>query len=165
MAADRVGSGAAEKLELPRLTSRRDEIGELAESLESMTSALFDRIVANEAFAADVAHELKNPLTSIRSAVETSERVTDPAALAKLRRVIASDVRRLDRLISDISEGRSRWIAGVGVQTYRIRYECGDECHHNDTAIIRQPPENPIRHVSRAGYLEEMTATVSALVH
>lgn len=103
MAADRVGSGAAEKLELPRLTSRRDEIGELAESLESMTSALFDRIVANEAFAADVAHELKNPLTSIRSAVETSERVTDPAALAKLRRVIASDVRRLDRLITDIS--------------------------------------------------------------
>ena len=103
LAADRVRSGAAEKLELPKLTSRRDEIGELAESLEAMTAALHDRIVANEAFAADVAHELKNPLTSIRSAVETSERVTDPAAREKLRRVIASDVKRLDRLITDIS--------------------------------------------------------------
>ena len=103
LAADRVRSGAAEKIELPNLTRRKDEIGELAESLEAMTSALFDRIVANEAFAADVAHELKNPLTSIRSAVETSERVTDPAAREKLRRVIASDVKRLDRLITDIS--------------------------------------------------------------
>ena len=103
LAADRVRSGAAERLELPHLTHRRDEIGELAESLESMTAALFDRIVANEAFAADVAHELKNPLTSIRSAVETAERVTDPVALEKLRKVIASDVRRLDRLITDIS--------------------------------------------------------------
>tara|TARA_Y100000052_G_scaffold26426_2_gene31383 strand:+ start:46995 stop:48521 length:1527 start_codon:yes stop_codon:yes gene_type:complete len=103
LAADRVRSGAAEKLELPKLTSRRDEIGELAESLEAMTGALHDRIVANEAFAADVAHELKNPLTSIRSAVETAERVTDPDAREKLRRVIASDVKRLDRLITDIS--------------------------------------------------------------
>ena len=103
LAADRVGSGAAEKIELPALTSRKDEIGELADSLEGMTAALFDRIVANEAFAADVAHELKNPLTSIRSAVETSERVTDPEAREKLRKVIASDVRRLDRLITDIS--------------------------------------------------------------
>lgn len=103
LAADRVRSGAAEKIELPSLTSRKDEIGELAESLEAMTEALFDRIVANEAFAADVAHELKNPLTSIRSAVETSERVTDPEAREKLRKVIASDVKRLDRLITDIS--------------------------------------------------------------
>lgn len=103
MAADRVRAGAAERLELPKLTSRRDEIGDLAGSLEAMTETLFDRIVANEAFAADVAHELKNPLTSIRSAVETADRVTDPAAREKLRKVIASDVRRLDRLITDIS--------------------------------------------------------------
>ena len=69
-----------------------------------MTEALFERITANEAFAADVAHELKNPLTSIRSAVETSELVKDdPAALEKLRTVMAQDVKRLDRLITDIS--------------------------------------------------------------
>lgn len=115
LAADRVRSGAAERLELPQLTRRQDEIGELAGSLEAMTAALFDRIVANEAFAADVAHELKNPLTSIRSAIETSERVTNPEAREKLRRVIASDVRRLDRLITDISNA-SRLEAEVARQ-------------------------------------------------
>lgn len=103
LAADRVRSGAAERLNLPKLSNRHDEIGDLAGSLESMTDALFERIFANEAFAADVAHELKNPLTSIRSAVETAERVTDPEARDKLRKVIASDVMRLDRLITDIS--------------------------------------------------------------
>ena len=102
-AADRIRDGAAERLELPELSRRQDEIGDLAGSLEAMTEALFDRIVANEAFAADVAHELKNPLTSIRSAVETLERVEDPSAKERLRKVIASDVRRLDRLITDIS--------------------------------------------------------------
>ena len=115
LAADRVRTGAAEKLELPSITKRQDEIGELAGSLEAMTAALFDRIVANEAFAADVAHELKNPLTSIRSAVETSERVTDPVAQEKLRKVIASDVRRLARLITDISNA-SRLEAEVARQ-------------------------------------------------
>lgn len=103
LAADRVRSGAAQVLKLPALSSRKDEIGELAESLEAMTETLHERIMVNEAFAADVAHELKNPLTSIRSANETYERVTDPEAREKLRKVIASDVRRLDRLITDIS--------------------------------------------------------------
>ncbi|MEL6661352.1 MAG: stimulus-sensing domain-containing protein [Pseudomonadota bacterium] len=104
VAADRVRSGTSESLDLPQLTRRKDEIGDLAESLQSMTDALLERIVANERFAADVAHELKNPLTSIRSAVETAERVQgDPVALEKLRGVIASDVKRLDRLITDIS--------------------------------------------------------------
>lgn len=104
MAADRVRSGSSDTVHLPQLTRRRDEIGDLAASIQSMTEALMERIVANERFAADVAHELKNPLTSIRSAVETAEHVKDdPAALDKLRKVIASDVRRLDRLITDIS--------------------------------------------------------------
>ncbi len=104
LAADRVRSGSSERVELPALTRRRDEIGALAQSVEAMTRALMDRIVANERFAADVAHELKNPLTSIRSAVETAERVQDdPEARETLRRVIASDVKRLDRLITDIS--------------------------------------------------------------
>lgn len=104
LAADRVRSGSSDTVYLPQLTRRRDEIGDLAESIQAMTAALMERIIANERFAADVAHELKNPLTSIRSAVETAEHVRDdPAALEKLRGVIASDVRRLDRLITDIS--------------------------------------------------------------
>lgn len=104
VAADRVRSGSSDKLDLPQLTKRNDEIGDLAGSLQAMTDALLERIVANERFAADVAHELKNPLTSIRSAVETAEMVQDdPVAREKLRKVIAQDVKRLDRLITDIS--------------------------------------------------------------
>ncbi|MBR9834050.1 MAG: HAMP domain-containing protein [Alphaproteobacteria bacterium] len=103
-AADDIRSGSSSALDLPRVTRRHDEIGRLAQSVEAMTSALFERITANESFAADVAHELKNPLTSIRSAVETAELVQDdPKALEKLRQVIAQDVQRLDRLITDIS--------------------------------------------------------------
>lgn len=103
-AADTVGRGASNRLQLPHISKRQDEIGLLSRSLEAMTAALFERITANESFAADVAHELKNPLTSIRSAVETAERVKDdPAALEKLRLMVAKDVQRLDRLITDIS--------------------------------------------------------------
>ncbi|MEM9055552.1 MAG: HAMP domain-containing sensor histidine kinase, partial [Pseudomonadota bacterium] len=102
--ADKIRSGSSNKLDLPKITKRHDEIGHLAQSVEAMTEALFERITANEAFAADVAHELKNPLTSIRSAVETAEMVQDdPVAREKLRKVIAQDVKRLDRLITDIS--------------------------------------------------------------
>lgn len=103
LAAERVRSGASRQLELPKLTRRRDEIGDLSKSMVAMTAALQERIEANESFAADVAHELKNPLTSIRSAVETAERVTDPEQRERLRAVIANDVKRLDRLITDIS--------------------------------------------------------------
>ncbi|MEL6258937.1 MAG: ATP-binding protein, partial [Pseudomonadota bacterium] len=103
-AADRVRAGDARQLELPGVMGRKDEIGRLAQSMEAMTVALVERIQLNERFAADVAHELKNPLTSIRSAVETSERVKgDPEATERLRKLIAQDVRRLDRLITDIS--------------------------------------------------------------
>ena len=103
-AADEIRSGASNALDLPKVTRRHDEIGRLAQSVEAMTAALFERITANESFAADVAHELKNPLTSIRSAIETAELVQDdPVASEKLRKVIAQDVTRLDRLITDIS--------------------------------------------------------------
>ena len=101
--ADKVKRGSSSKLDLEKIAKRHDEIGHLAQSVEAMTDALFERITANESFAADVAHELKNPLTSIRSAVETSEMVEDAEAQAKLRKVIAQDVKRLDRLITDIS--------------------------------------------------------------
>jgi two-component system sensor histidine kinase ChvG len=103
MASDHVRTGAAEKLNLGSLHSRKDEIGDLARAMEAMTASLYDRIQENERFAADVAHELKNPLTSIRSAVETSQAVQDPAVREKMREVIARDVVRLDRLITDIS--------------------------------------------------------------
>ncbi len=103
LASDRVAAGAAQRLNLGRLHDRKDEIGDLARAMEGMTSSLYDRIQENERFAADVAHELKNPLTSIRSAVETSLAVADPAVKEKMANVIARDVIRLDRLISDIS--------------------------------------------------------------
>lgn len=103
LASDRVRTGAAERLNLGSLHDRKDEIGDLAKAMEAMTKSLYDRITANERFAADVAHELKNPLTSIRSAVETSQAVADPAVRERMREVIARDVVRLDRLITDIS--------------------------------------------------------------
>ncbi len=102
-ASDRVRTGATERLDLGKLHDRKDEIGDLALAMEAMTNALYVRIQENERFAADVAHELKNPLTSIRSAVETSQAVQDPAVRDRMRDVIARDVVRLDRLISDIS--------------------------------------------------------------
>jgi len=104
IASDRVRTGQSSQLHLPGFSQRKDEIGQLAHAVEAMTETLLERITANEQFAADVAHELKNPLTSIRSAVETAEMVKDdPAASEKLRALIAKDVQRLNRLITDIS--------------------------------------------------------------
>jgi two-component system sensor histidine kinase ChvG len=89
---------------LPSLKARRDEIGALAQALDESAAALWARMDAIERFAADVAHEIKNPLTSIRSAIETLRRVQDPERQKRLLAVIAEDVQRLDRLISDISD-------------------------------------------------------------
>lgn len=102
-AAHRVRLGATLRLEARELAARSDEIGDLAKALESMTDALADRIESNERFAADVAHELKNPLNSIRSAAETMPVVQDDAQRRRLLGVISQDVKRLDRLITDIS--------------------------------------------------------------
>ncbi len=88
---------------IPDMTGRHDEIGDLSGALRDLTAALAQRIGAIENFAADVAHEIKNPLTSLRSAVETTERVQDPALQKKLMLVVRDDVDRLDRLISDIA--------------------------------------------------------------
>lgn len=103
-AADTVRSGRAGRDSLPVFRERNDEIGDLAESLSAMTRALYDRIDAIESFAADVAHELKNPLTSLKSAIETFSRANDDESRAKLMEVVRNDVRRIDRLISDISD-------------------------------------------------------------
>ena len=89
---------------IPDFAGRNDEIGDLAESLSAMTNALWIRMDAIESFAADVAHEIKNPLTSLRSAVETTARLKDPEQQRKLMAIIQEDVIRLDRLISDISD-------------------------------------------------------------
>jgi two-component system sensor histidine kinase ChvG len=92
------------RVEIPDFTKRRDEIGHLSGTLRDMTNALYSRIEAIESFAADVAHELKNPLTSLRSAVETMPRAKTKESQDRLLSVIEHDVRRLDRLISDISD-------------------------------------------------------------
>jgi two-component system sensor histidine kinase ChvG len=103
-AADRVRKGTKSRQEIPDFTWRADEIGHLSGSLRDMTKALYNRIEAIESFAADVAHELKNPLTSLRSAVETLPIARNPQSQERLLAIIQHDVRRLDRLISDISD-------------------------------------------------------------
>ncbi len=102
-AADRVRLSQTREISLPDLEARKDEIGDLAKSLESMTATLWRRMEEIDRFAADVSHEIKNPLTSIRSALETLKLVKDDAAKERLMNVINQDVRRLDRLITDIS--------------------------------------------------------------
>ncbi|WP_371833382.1 stimulus-sensing domain-containing protein [Ferirhizobium litorale] len=103
-AAIRVRRGAREREEIPDFSSRQDEIGNLSIALRDMTTALYNRIDAIESFAADVSHELKNPLTSLRSAVETLPLARTEESKKRLMDVIQHDVRRLDRLISDISD-------------------------------------------------------------
>ena len=103
-AAERVRRRVRTRTEIPDFTHRRDEIGDLSGALRDMTDALYGRIKAIESFAADVAHELKNPLTSLRSAVETIPLARTREAQERLFAVIQHDVSRLDRLISDISD-------------------------------------------------------------
>lgn len=91
------------RIRIPDLTARPDEIGRLSGALRGMVSALYDRIDSNEQFAADVAHEIKNPLASLRSAVGSLRMVKKDEHRTKLLDVIEHDVRRLDRLVSDIS--------------------------------------------------------------
>lgn len=102
--AERVRRRIQTRVEIPDFTRRRDEIGHLSGALRDMTNALYSRIEAIEMFAADVAHELKNPLTSLRSAVETLPLARNETSRARLLEVIEHDVKRLDRLISDISD-------------------------------------------------------------
>jgi len=96
--------GRGARIEIPDVTGRSDEIGELAGSLREMTDALWRRMSAIESFAADVAHEIKNPLSSLRSAVETAALLDDPVKQRRLMAIVQDDVERLDRLITDISD-------------------------------------------------------------
>jgi two-component system sensor histidine kinase ChvG len=104
LAAHRVRLGRAREVKVPRLPSRSDEIGLLARAVSDMSQSLRQRIDNIEAFAADVTHELKNPLASLRSALDSLDRVDDPKLQKRLIEVARDDVVRLDRLIGDISE-------------------------------------------------------------
>lgn len=121
LAAHRVRLGRAREVQVPRLPSRRDEIGTLARALSDMSMAIRQRIDATEAFAADVTHELKNPLASLRSAVDALGLVKDPGLQGQLINVIHDDVARLDRLITDISEA-----SRVDAELARARFETID---------------------------------------
>ncbi len=117
-AAVRVRLGRAREVVVPRLPTRGDEIGMLARALSDMSQALRARIDATEAFAADVTHEMKNPLASLRSAVEGLGMVKDPQLQERLTMIIRDDVHRLDRLISDISEA-----SRLDAQLSRAKFE------------------------------------------
>ncbi|WP_352959728.1 sensor histidine kinase [Mesorhizobium sp. M1312] len=103
-AAVRVRRGVKNREEIPDFSDRQDEIGNLSIAVRDMTNALYARIEAIESFAADVSHELKNPLTSLRSAVETLPLAKNDTSRGRLMEIIQHDVRRLDRLITDISD-------------------------------------------------------------
>lgn len=117
-AAVRVRLGRAREVTVPRLPDRRDEIGTLARALSDMTQALRERIDAGEHFAADVTHELKNPIASLRSAIDGLGNAAQEAQRAQLLGIAADDVRRLDRLITDISE-----VSRMDAQLSRSRFE------------------------------------------
>jgi two-component system, OmpR family, sensor histidine kinase ChvG len=120
-AAMQVRFGFAREVNVPRLPARRDEIGMLARSVSDMSHELRERMDATEAFAADVAHELKNPLASLSSAIESLRRVKAPKLKAQLYDIVADDVRRLDRLVTDISD-----LSRIDAKMARTRFEVID---------------------------------------
>lgn len=140
-AAERVRRGIKSRQEIPDFTARSDEIGHLSGALRDMTQALYRRIDAIESFAADVAHELKNPLTSLRSAVETLPLARNDEARDRLFAVIQQDVKRLDRLISDISDA-----SRLDAELARIESEPIDVVLALETvaAVARGVHDNPI---------------------
>ncbi len=103
-AAQRVRAGGGRKATIPDLTARNDEIGRLSAALREMTTALWVRMDAIERFVADVAHEVKNPLSSVRSAVETARRIDDVEKRERLLEIVGEDVQRLDRLLGEITD-------------------------------------------------------------
>ncbi|MBM3593175.1 MAG: HAMP domain-containing protein [Alphaproteobacteria bacterium] len=148
----REGEGRAQSVP-DALLRRNDEIGVLARDLQNSARALWARIDANERFAADVAHELRNPLTSVRSAIETLRRVEDPASRARLLAIIADDAVRMDRLIGDISDSSrvdaelSRTvstpvdIAPILTALAELHAATRDE---DDAVVVLEAPEGPL---------------------
>ena len=144
-AADIVRRGFGQRVEIPDYGGRHDEIATLSRSLSAMTESLYQRMEAIESFAADVAHEIKNPLTSLRSAVETLRRTDDPAHAEKLLRIIHQDVGRLDRLISDIADAsrldaelsREAFVAVDLVALIRVLAEVVEATAQRDAPILK----------------------------
>ena len=168
LAAHRVRLGRSREVNVPRLPSRSDEIGLLARAVSDMSQSLRHRIDNIEAFAADVTHELKNPLASLRSAVDGLDRVDDPALRERLKVIVREDVARLDRLISDISEAArtdaelaratfervdlGRLIEQL-VQSWETRRETGDARlafarPRRDTAVVMGKPDRLARAIN-----------------
>jgi two-component system sensor histidine kinase ChvG len=148
-AATRVRSGREREVVVPRLPERGDEIGLLARAISDMTSSLRQRIDAVESFAADVAHEIKNPLASLRSAVETLGRVEDPDLRRELTRIAAHDVRRIDRLITEIADA-----SRIDAELTRTRFEVVDLVRLVDAVIAgraERGADGPARIVFTAG--------------
>jgi two-component system sensor histidine kinase ChvG len=131
----RVRLGRDRAVEVPRLPERGDEIGLLARALSDMSVALRRRIDAVESFAADVAHEIKNPLASLRSAVESLEKVKDDKLRAELTRIAAHDVRRIDRLVTEIAEA-----SRIDAEISRTQFEPVN-LHKLAKALIRSREE------------------------
>ncbi len=148
----REGRGRASTVP-PPLLRRDDEVGELAHAFAESAAALWARMDATERFAADVAHEIKNPLSSIRSAIETLPRIEDPGRRAQLLAIISDDVVRLDRLISDISDA-SRVDAELSraatepldvVQILRILTEIHDATRGDgEPVLVLDVPDAPL---------------------
>ena len=164
-AADQVKLQRARAISLPDLEARRDEIGDLARSLESMTDTLSTRMDAIERFAADVSHEIKNPLTSIRSALETLPLVRTDEHRERLTALLQQDVRRLDRLITDISNAsrldaelsrdRPRQIELDRLLTDIVGvYET--TAKPGEVPVLFDPPAEPLRVVGRDGPLGQV---------
>jgi two-component system sensor histidine kinase ChvG len=141
-AAVRVRLGRAREVVVPRLPYRRDEIGMLARALSDMSSALRARIDATEAFAADVTHELKNPLASLRSAMDSLDHVRDPALQERLMAIMRDDVHRLDRLISDISDA-----SRLDAQLSRAKFEPIDVAGLLHALVGMRAEREPVRNV------------------
>ncbi len=164
-AADQVRLSRARSISLPEISKRDDELGDLSRSLETMTGALSERMDAIERFAADVAHEIRNPLTSIRSAVETLDLVKDPAARERLLAILKQDVARLDRLITDISNA-SRLDAELSrdepraVDVGRLMQDIvsvyGASARKSDPPVIFEPPAETMPVAGREGPLAQV---------
>jgi two-component system sensor histidine kinase ChvG len=145
--------GDASRVRIPDLSGRPDEIGRLSRAMRDMTSALYDRIDTNEEFAADVAHEIKNPLASLRSAVETLRIAPEGDGRNRLMDVIEHDVRRLDRLVSDISNAsrldselvkEEEEVFDLTLMLSRIAEFHTHEASDKDVEVIWDEPEVPI---------------------
>jgi two-component system sensor histidine kinase ChvG len=141
------------RVRIPDLTGRPDEIGRLSKALRGMVAALYDRIDANEQFAADVAHELKNPLASLRSAVGTLRLTTREEQRDRLLDVVDHDVRRLDRLVSDISNASrlDSELVKEEEETFdllkmlrNLGEYLGNEAHQRGVDFITDLPADPI---------------------